>query len=171
MGRYGTHMPTLLVLRHAAARPSIRDRDRALSEQGRREAQVAGRALAAVDTPEAALVSAAQRAHETFAVASEHGGWEAAARVLEELYSGGVDDVLTAVGAHASGADCLLLVGHQPWCGTLIEALTGARVRMETGALASVQVGPSWDALDPAWCALRWFGPPRTLRALADATA
>lgn len=161
-------MPTLVVFRHAAAQSSAaRDRERALTEQGRREAEIAGRALAAVDPPDGVLVSAAQRARETYAIARDHGGFDAQAHVLDDLYSGDVDKVLAAVAAHGGSNRTLLLVGHQPWCSTLIELLTGARVRMDTGALAGLQVGPSWDGLDAQWCALQWFGSPRTLDAVA----
>jgi phosphohistidine phosphatase len=161
-------MPTLLVLRHAAAQSFAgQDHARALTEQGRREAEIAGRALAAVDPPDGALVSVAQRARETFAIARDHGGFDAEAQVLDDLYGGDVRAVIAAVAAHAGTTRTLLLVGHQPWCATLIELLTGARVRMDTGAVASLQAGPSWDALDPLWCALQWFGSPRTLAAVA----
>jgi phosphohistidine phosphatase len=161
-------MSTLLVLRHAAAQSSAaRDHERRLTDSGRREAEIAGRALAAVEPPDGALVSAAQRARETFDIARHHGGFNAEPHVLDDLYSGSVDGVIAAVAAHGGSSRRLLLVGHQPWCSTLIEMLTGARVRMETGALASLQAGPSWDALDPQWCALQWFGSPRTLAAIA----
>lgn len=161
-------MPTLLVLRHGAARSwAAHDHERVLTEDGRREAQIAGLALAAVDPPDGALVSAAQRARETFDIAREHGGWNAETHVLDDLYRGGVHDVLAAVAAHGGSSRTLLVVGHQPWCSMLIEMLTGARVRMDTGALAGLQAGPSWDPLDPQWCALQWFGSPRSLSALA----
>lgn len=160
-------MSTLLVLRHAAAQSSAaRDHDRMLTASGRREAEIAGRALAAVEPPDGALVSAAQRARETFDIARHHGGFNAEPHVLDDLYSGSVDGVIAAVAAHGGSSRTLLLVGHQPWCSTLIEMLTGARVRMDTGALASLQAGPSWDALDPQWCTLQWFGSPRTLAAI-----
>lgn len=161
-------MPTLLVLRHGAAQSVAgRDHERALTARGRSDAAVAGRALAAVDPPDRALVSSARRAHDTFAAASEHGGWQAPVEVLDELYGGGAHDVISAIAAHGGPSRTLLVVGHEPWCSSLVELLTGARVRMETGSLASVAAGPSWDALDPQWCSLQWFASPRVLAGVA----
>jgi phosphohistidine phosphatase len=160
-------MPTLLVLRHAAAAPyAATDRERALTAQGRRDAATVGHALAQTQIPDRALVSSALRAQETLTTASDHGAWQTDARVLDSLYHGAADDVIAAVVDHAEDSRTLLLVGHEPWCSDLIELLTGARVRMEAAALASLQVGPSWAALDPLGCVLQWFAPPRTLAGL-----
>jgi phosphohistidine phosphatase len=160
-------MPTLLVLRHAAAEPyAASDHDRALTVQGRRDAATVGRAVARTQTPERSLVSSARRARETFATASDHGAWTADVQVLDTLYHGAPDDVVAALTDHAEGSRTLLLVGHEPWCSGLIELLTGARVRMEAAALASLQVGPSWAALDPQGCILQWFATPRVLGGL-----
>lgn len=159
-------MPKLLVLRHAAAQAfAATDRERALTDLGRHQAVVAGRALAAVGAPDATLVSTAQRARQTYAIAREAGGWDAAGTALDALYGGGVADVLAAIAAHAACSGTLLLVGHQPWCAHLVAALSGARVRMDTAAIAALEVGPSWDALDPGWCALHWLASPTTLNA------
>jgi phosphohistidine phosphatase len=161
-------MPTLLVLRHAAAEPSAaRDHERALTAEGRRAAADVGRALAATDTPDRALVSSARRAHETFVSARDEGGWSAPLHVLDALYHGAPQDVIAAVADHAEDSQTLLLVGHEPWCSRLIQMLTGARVRMEAAAVGSMYVGPSWNTLDPQRCVLQWFAPPRTLVGLS----
>ena len=157
-------MSTLLVLRHAAAQHyAAADHERALTALGRRDAAAVGRALAATSVPDRALVSSARRARETFAAASEHGTWSSEVEVLDALYHGAAEDVIAAVAHHGGDSDTLLLVGHEPWCSRLIGHLTGARVRMEAAALGSLQVGPAWDELDPQWCALQWFAPPRML--------
>jgi phosphohistidine phosphatase len=160
-------MHTLLVLRHAAAgQAAARDHDRTLTEQGRRDAATVGRALARTSTPDRALVSSARRAQDTFAEARDHGGWSADLHVLESLYHGGPHEVIEEIGTYGAGSATLLVVGHEPWCSALIELLTGARVRMAPAALASLQIGRSWDALDPQWCVLQWFATPRTLAEL-----
>jgi phosphohistidine phosphatase len=162
-------MSTLLVLRHAAAEPyAAQDHERVLTARGRRDAATVGRALAVTQTPDRALVSSARRARETFVAASDHGAWTADVQVLDALYHGAPEEVLAAVADHAGGSETLLLVGHEPWCSGLIGLLTGARVRMEAAALASLQVGPSWDALDSQRCVLQWFASPRTLAGLVD---
>ena len=160
-------MPILFVMRHAAAQSyAAADRDRALTDVGRHQAAVAGRALAALGAPDTALVSTARRARQTYAIAHESGGWDAADTMLESLYGGGVEGVLMAIAEHAARSATLLLVGHQPWCAQLVAALTGARVRMGTAAVAALEIGPSWDALDPGWCSLQWLSSPTALNAL-----
>jgi phosphohistidine phosphatase len=157
-------MPTLLVLRHAAAESSAaRDHERALTADGRRDAADVGRALAATHTPDRALVSSARRAHETFVSARDGGGWSAQFHLLDALYHGAPEDVIAAVADHAEDSETLLLIGHEPWCSRLIEMLTGARVRMEAAAVGSMHVGPSWNTIDPQRCVLQWFASPRTL--------
>src|SRR5918996_4448539 len=161
-------MPTLLVLRHAAAESSAaQDHERALTADGRRDAAAVGRALAVTHTPDRALVSSARRAHETFVRARDEGRWSADVLLLDVLYHGAPQDVVVAIADHADGSPTLLLVGHEPWCSGLIELLTGARVRMEAAAVGSIHVGPSWSALDPQRCVLQWFAPPRTLADLS----
>lgn len=161
-------MSTMLVLRHAAAVSfAAQDHDRPLSADGLRDAETVGAALAALQPPDQALVSSARRAQETFLAARDSGGWSLDPQVVGGLYGGDPHDVIGEVAAGATTSGTLLLVGHEPWCSELIAMLTGARVRMETAAVACLQVGPSWDALDPDWCTLRWLAPPRVLAALS----
>lgn len=154
-------MPTLLVLRHAQAQTfAAADHDRALTGDGARAAQAVGRVIAATGVPDRTLVSSARRARETLEAARSAGGWDTATVALDALYGAAPADVLDALATHADGSEIALVVGHEPWCSALIEALTGARVGMAAAAIANVQVGPAWDDLDPSWCALRWLLPP-----------
>lgn len=153
-------MPTLLVLRHAQAQPfAARDHDRALTGDGVAAARAAGRVVALTDVPELVLVSTARRARETAELAMEAGDWRATTRPLDALYGADPTEVLTALAAHGADHGTVLVVGHEPWCSGLVGLLTGASAQMTTAALASMLVGPGWDALDPAWCTLQWLAP------------
>lgn len=163
-------MPTLQVLRHAQAQPyAANDRERRLTADGVAAARVVGRAIAATGVPDRVLVSVAQRARETLDVAMAAGGWDAEAVVVEALYGGGPDTALEVLAdAHDAAAAAVLIVGHEPMCSALVGTLTGAQLRMRTATLASMEVGPGWDALDPSWCSLTSFLPVRLVQRLAD---
>lgn len=153
-------MATLHVLRHAQARSfAARDDDRALTEDGAESARAAGRLLAATGAPDRALVSPARRTRQTLDEAMRAGDWRAEVVAVDVLYGGGPADVLEALAAEACDHASVLLVGHEPWCSGLVGMLTGAQVRMSAAALATLQVGPGWDALDPGWCSLTSFIP------------
>ncbi|MBW3604655.1 MAG: histidine phosphatase family protein [Actinobacteria bacterium] len=153
-------MPTLLVLRHAQAQPfAARDHDRALTVDGVAAARAAGRVVALTGVPDLVLLSTARRARQTVEAAMETGDWHPAIRPLDALYGGDPTEVLAALAAHGADHRSVLVVGHEPWCSGVVGLLTGARAQLTTAALASMQVGPGWDALDPAWCTLQWLTP------------
>jgi phosphohistidine phosphatase len=153
-------MPTLLLLRHAQAQPfAARDHERVLTAEGIAMARAVGRIVALTAVPDVVLVSTAHRARETLAVAMEAGEWRADTVALDALYGGAPSDVLEALARYATRHATVLVVGHEPWCSGVIDLLTGARARMTTAGLASLQVGPAWDEIDPGWCTLQWLTP------------
>jgi phosphohistidine phosphatase len=125
----------LWLLRHADAADfdGQPDATRPLTEKGRRQAQVVGRALLALGVPlDACLTSPRVRAHETARLVCEPLG--VALHVTPELEGGRFDphQVAAGFGGH------VLLVGHNPDIGQAIHDLTGARVRMRKAALAGI---------------------------------
>lgn len=165
-------MPTLLLLRHAQARAfAARDHERALTPDGVRAARAAGRAVAATAVPDRVVVSTARRARQTVDEAMDAGGWRAGITPSDALYGGSVADVLDEVARHAAGCATVLVVGHEPWCSGLVGVLTGATLRMTTAALATIEVGPGWEALDPQWCSLTSFVPARVADRLGSVEA
>lgn len=136
----------LWLLRHADAEPhgTRRDAERQLTDRGRRQADVAGAALARMEvTFEAILASPKARAHETAKLALAR--LEEPQRELLELHSllaGGVQarEALELVdGVGGSGPS--LLVGHEPDLSGIVAELTGARVDVKKGGLAVVRLG------------------------------
>lgn len=153
-------MATLQVLRHAQAQSfAARDHDRALTDDGTASARAVGRMLAVTGVPDRVLVSTSRRTRQTLDEAMRAGGWRADVVPVDVLYGGGPTDVLEALAAEAGDHASVLLVGHEPWCSGLVGMLTGAQVRMSAASLATLQVGPGWDALDPGWCSLTSFIP------------
>lgn len=153
-------MAILQVLRHAQAQPfAARDHDRRLTADGAASARAVGRMLAVTGVPDRVLVSTSRRTRQTLDEAMRAGDWHADVVAVDALYGGGPTEVLEALATQADDRPSVLVVGHEPWCSGLVGLLTGAQVRMSAAALATLQVGPGWDALDPGWCTLTSFIP------------
>ncbi|MFN8197704.1 MAG: histidine phosphatase family protein [Nakamurella multipartita] len=102
---------TLVLMRHAAAGSAVRDHDRPLTPDGVRAATAAGQwlrgHLPAVDV---VVCSTAARTRQTLAAT----GISSPVRYRDELYGGGVDEILAEVAAVPADASTVLVVGHAP---------------------------------------------------------
>lgn len=134
-------MATLLwLLRHGeavphGARPD--DAARELTPKGRRQAQLAGRALASMGVEfDACYASPKVRASQT----AEHAAAElgVAVTVADELAAGfDVADARVLASAHSGD---VLLVGHNPDFAQIVHDLTGARLHFMKGGVAAVEL-------------------------------
>ncbi|HEY7811956.1 MAG TPA: histidine phosphatase family protein [Nakamurella sp.] len=107
----GVGARTLVLMRHAAAGSAVRDHDRPLTPDGVRAATEAGRWLRAnLPAVNLAICSTAARARQTLAAAGVSGQ----VRYADELYGGGVDEILQQVATAPANAATLLVVGHAP---------------------------------------------------------
>lgn len=161
-------MKRLLLLRHAKSdwntdAPS--DHERPLAGRGRRAAKAMGLFMALADlAPDYAVVSSAVRARSTLALAMEAGDWACPVNTTRALYQAGVDDVLGLVGESSDSDGSVLIVGHQPTWGEVVESLTGAATRMTTGTLVGVDLAMnSWSRIRPGLGELVFVVPPRLL--------
>ncbi|HEY8304277.1 MAG TPA: histidine phosphatase family protein [Solirubrobacteraceae bacterium] len=137
----------LWLLRHADAEPhgTREDTERKLTERGKRQARVAGLALArmAVAGFGAVLSSPKVRARQTAELAlAEMAGARDGSFQLHEPLAGGFRaeqalDAFADTGAEGS----LLLVGHEPDLSNVVGELTGGRVDLKKGGLAVVKLG------------------------------
>jgi phosphohistidine phosphatase len=155
----------LYFLRHgpAEAREAWRgdDRERPLSQEGRRALHEAGPALAGLDLGVDLIVtSPLTRARETADIVAA--GLGIAARVVEDerLAPGfGPSEAKAIVAEHGRDAT-VMLVGHEPGFSRTLAALTGgSSLVIKKGGLARV------DALDATLTAaeLVWLLPPKAL--------
>ncbi|HWK27855.1 MAG TPA: phosphoglycerate mutase family protein [Solirubrobacter sp.] len=129
----------LWLLRHAEAVPhGIKpDADRELTERGRRQADAAGVALAALgETFAACYTSPKVRAVETAALACVHLDLEP---VVETSLANGFSrvDALALLEAHEADAH-VLVVGHEPSFSQVVHDCTGARVDFKKGGVAAI---------------------------------
>jgi phosphohistidine phosphatase len=136
----------LWLLRHADAEPhgTRADADRQLTERGKRQARVAGMALARAEIElGAVLASPKARARETAELAlAEMGDAQTGPFELYAPLAGGfrAEQALDAF-ADAGAEGSLLLVGHEPDLSNVVGELTGGRVDLKKGGLAVVKLG------------------------------
>jgi phosphohistidine phosphatase len=127
----------LIILRHAKSSwpdSPIDDRERALSERGRRDAPRVGARLAEAGwVPEVVLSSDARRTHETWELVRDELGGAPRVEWWQTLYHTGIDAFQLAVGGIESEAHTVMLIGHNPGCEEAVEWLTGQQVRITTG--------------------------------------
>jgi phosphohistidine phosphatase len=124
------------LLRHGdAVDEAASDAARELTEKGRRQARVAGAALAALGARvDACLTSPKVRARDTATIACAKLDVEPEE---EAALEGGDFDPAEL----AAGRGDVLLVGHEPDFSRAIQAATGARVEMKKGGLAAIDGG------------------------------
>ena len=130
---------TLLLVRHATADapPATSDRQRPRSPHGRREAADLGRWLAEQQAtarwpaPDLVLCSPARRTRETLQAMAI----DAETVEVEDVYGGGVPDILQAVTTAPADARTVLVVGHAPGIpATAVDLDDIARETGEAGA-------------------------------------
>jgi phosphohistidine phosphatase len=131
-------------LRHGdAEREADDDASRRLTEKGQRQAEAAGRALAALGVKlDACLSSPKLRAEQTARIACEQLGVEV--EIAEQLRGGPFD----AAGL-AAGRGEVMLVGHEPDFSDAVAELTGGRIKLRKGGLAALEDGLLHDLLRP----------------------
>ncbi|HEX6117164.1 MAG TPA: histidine phosphatase family protein [Solirubrobacterales bacterium] len=121
------------LLRHGEAEDDAADdASRKLTEKGRRQAESAGRAMAAIGVElDACLTSPKVRARDTAEIACRELGVEA--EETDALRGGEFDIAEVTV-----GRGNVLLVGHEPDFHRAIQAATGGLVKLRKGGLAAV---------------------------------
>jgi phosphohistidine phosphatase len=130
-------------MRHAAAGSAVRDHDRPLTQDGLRAATEAGRWIRANLPPvDHVICSTATRARQTLSAARVGGE----IRYPDELYGGGVDEILEQIASAPAATRTLLVVGHAPTIpSTAWELITQARLNRE-----SDRPGPGTFSTEPA---------------------
>ena len=156
--------PQLWMLRHGEAVPhgSKPDPERELTPRGRRQADVAGAALAAIGEQFGACYTSPKvRALQTAELACVHLGIEP---MLESSLAEGFSrvDALALLDAHPDKK--VLVVGHEPSFSQVVYDFTGARVDFKKGGVAAIHARRTSGELIAL---LR----PRELEAIAQALA
>ena len=160
-------MNTLIVLRHGKSDWSGGEPDhlRPLAPRGRRQVPEAGRWLAdhAGDI-DLAVVSPAERARETWQLASAELPVPPPIRVDDRVYGGAAGSLLGVLQALPDEVATVVLVGHNPGVEDLVASLIGRWVPMPTSALAVVDLPGPWPTAGTVPAALRAQGRPPAAR-------
>lgn len=134
-------MSTLVLLRHAKSdwSEAVPDEQRPLAPRGRRDAPAVGRWLAQnLPDIEMVLVSPAERAQLTWALAVDELNPAPPWRIEPELYFGSLQSMITVIAGE--NAETLVVVGHNPSLENLVERLTGEQVKLKTSTIAQLDV-------------------------------
>jgi phosphohistidine phosphatase len=165
----------LLIVRHAIAfdrnpRRWRDDRERPLSPEGMVRARKAAIGLKHLTArPQCVLSSPLVRARQTATILTEFAGWPKATECPALAPDAPADDVFAALSLHKE--KILGIVGHQPALGRFLAACLPAQVRggVSPGAFELKKMGVtlvSFGAIPRAGTGvLKWFVPPRILRA------
>jgi phosphohistidine phosphatase len=134
------------LLRHGEAEEEAADdASRKLTEKGRRQAENAGKAMAALGVQlDACLTSPKVRSRDTAEVACRELG--VAAEQTDALRGGEFD-----IADLTAGRGEVLLVGHEPDLHRAIQAATGGLVKLKKGGLAAVDGNEIHLVLRPAY--------------------
>ena len=128
----------MLILRHGKAAPEEAgsDRDRRLTQRGKRAAEVVGHLLRDEDlVPDRVVTSSAERARDTARRVVAAAKFDGVIDELDELYLAEPDAYIAAVRRLAGDAERVLLVGHNPGLEALALILTGEPVSLPTAGL------------------------------------
>lgn len=168
-------MRRLILLRHAKSdRPAgVADRERPLNARGRRAAPAVAAHLAQEGLrPDLALVSAAARTRETWAVMASALG-DPETRWLPEIYEAPAERILGVIRQAPDAAGSVIVVGHNPGLGDLAATLAGsgprdARTRLAlefpTAAYAVIDFDTDhWSEIAPGRGRLERFVRPRDI--------
>lgn len=170
-------MPVLMCLRHAKSSwddPALDDFDRPLAPRGLRAAPLMGAEIARRGwTPDAALVSPAARAAETWDNAAAEFEGRVETVFERRIYMAMSDTLLDIARSAPAAAENVIMIGHNPGMEDFAASLAGpgsdkaALARMlekfPTAALARFSFAGAWTALAPGMARLTHFIRPREL--------
>jgi phosphohistidine phosphatase len=163
-------MRTLVIMRHAKAEASApSDMERQLTEGGHADAEEAGAWLARRGVnPDDALVSGAARTAQTWEDVATGAAWDLElAQYVDALYTAGPDAALDLIRDTDDTVDTLVVIGHNPTMGLLVQMLDDGTGDDEaanamvggfpTAAVAVYSYDGDWSDLDEASATLDAF--------------
>lgn len=169
---------TLLLLRHAKSREDDQgpDHERTLSGRGRRDAVAVGELLSSRGiVPDIVACSTAERTRETWDRAVKGGARAHQIRYLDDIYLARVTELVRLVRTLPEEASTVLMIGHSPGTGDLVEFLAArtagsdAWARLDrkypTAGLATLTVTGPWAQAGESRAELVAFDVPRGERA------
>jgi phosphohistidine phosphatase len=163
------------LLRHAKSSwddPGLADHDRPLAPRGRRAAGlIAEHVRREGIAPALVLCSSARRALETLEGIARAFDGEVPIEVERDLYGASQRELLERLRRIPDATPSVMLIGHNPAIHALALSLAGngpdfetLALKYPTGALATLTLEGSWEALGPGGAKLAAFVRPKDLR-------
>ena len=135
-------MKTLLILRHAKSswhNNHLPDHERPLNNRGQYDAPRMGKLMKQEDlVPDLIISSTAKRALMTAEAVALAMDYEKGVQITRRFYLAPPEAYIKMLQTLDNQINCVLVVGHNPGVGTLVEQLTGVYERMPTATLAQV---------------------------------
>lgn len=169
-------MKQLLIMRHAKSdrsNPALDDHERPLNPRGRAAAPVMGEWLKGrAHLPDEVLVSSSARTLETFDRLRRALPDLPRPRIETLLYLADANALLARLRSLPETCQCVLVIGHEPGLGDLIRMLAAPGVpehcraafsHFPTAAVAVLETGSAWAALEPSGARFMDFAVPRDL--------
>ncbi|MET7290335.1 histidine phosphatase family protein [Streptomyces sp. NPDC005573] len=162
----------IVLFRHAKADwPQVSDHDRPLAERGRKDAAVAGRALAGTGIPfDLALCSGAVRTRETWKLAVPELAHRPKTVYEERAYEASPGELIALLNEIPDDVRHVILIGHNPGMHGVADILAGesdgdARERMRrrgfpAAGFAVLAYDGSWKGLEPGTATLTDYWEP-----------
>lgn len=177
-----TSMRRLMLLRHAKSAwntPGLADVDRPLNARGREAAPRMGTYMMGQGlVPDLAVVSAAKRTRETWALVAPAFGTDIATTFEPAIYEAAPQTLMSVARATSPAVRTLLMVGHNPGMETLAALLVagGAMAggaaflpKFPTAALAVIDLDvTSWAEVGHGKGALERFVTPKSIGAVSE---
>lgn len=161
-------MKTLFLLRHAkpvSVAESLKDFDRTLSDEGRRQAESVGKYLKDQNLElDLVLSSTALRARETTELVLTRAHYLTEVRYDPRVYEASRQQLLEVVSEIEANKSKVLLVGHNPAMEELLRRLTDHFEAMGTANLAKIDLSVSeWTEAGDRKGHLDWLVKPEQL--------
>ncbi|WP_051630526.1 SixA phosphatase family protein [Afifella pfennigii] len=166
----------MLLLRHAKSdwhSGARTDFERPLNQRGRNAARAMGQHLAdAGYEPDLVLCSPARRTRETLGLVAENVVLPVDRRYPQSLYEEVEETYVNVLRAEGGGAECCLLVGHNPMIYETALVLVGSggerdlarlNAKFPSGALAVLEFSGTWSELTPGTTRLARYVRPADL--------
>lgn len=170
-------MKTVMFLRHANSShdPGLKDFDRPLTRDGKKDALAMGRFAKKVEAlPNHLECSTAKRARQTCELFNKSVNLDESRLTFnKDLYYGGARDYLAIIQDAPKEVSDLLILGHNPLIEETVSLLCGEPgsyiVRIPAGALLCIEhPGIGWHQLKPGTARLRWMVTPQLLDKLGN---
>jgi len=163
-------MKSVILFRHGKAnfdKIFLNDHERALENQGVKEAEKMGKCLFEKnEIPDLVISSTATRAKSTAEAAMKKGKWKCPITFNNIIYSGSTSDLLILIKEQNNKYDSICMVGHEPKFSNFVDLSTNnEHTFFSTATVAKIYFDmPKWSLIEFGFGNLDWLISPKELK-------